>query len=126
MQADDPMAAFAQPRPQQQQQLPQQPQPPTAAQQPQQQTAAQPTTAVNNKNSNSNNLPYSLYDVILDIPHPGISTGTSSNSTPTQIFYPPTNNGSSEGIVNTISQQDLLSEFGPPTTTTSPILHIIS
>jgi len=110
MQADDPMAAFAQP-PQQQ--------PSPATQQPQQQqTATQPTMAVNNNNNTNNNLPYSLYDVILDIPHPGISNGTSSNSTPTQIYYPPTTTNN-EGIVNTISQQDLLSEFGPPTSTST-------
>jgi len=112
MQADDPMAAFAQPP--QQQQLPRQP--PATQQPPQQQTTTQPTMAVNN--NNNNNLPYSLYDVILDIPHPGISNGTSSNSTPTQIFYPPCSTNS-EGIVNTISQQQLLSEFGPPTSTSS-------
>ncbi|KAL7532625.1 hypothetical protein ACHAXR_006917, partial [Thalassiosira sp. AJA248-18] len=136
MQADDaavPAAAFAPPpHPQQHHQQQQQhhPPPPTAA--PSSTTAvsqpAEPSIAMNN-------LPYSLYDVILDLPHPGASSsavagGGSGGAAPVQIFYPPpssfnneaTGSGGGGGsggklVVDTLSLQELTSEFGPETTT---------
>ena len=120
---DDPMAAF---------------QPPPAApsvlqlqqqQQQQQQHSLPPTTAALNRLqrdertiSNNDSLPYSLYDVILDLPNPGASTpgSSSSSSSPAKIYYPPSspssnssvNNNEGE-IVSTIAYQKLISEFGP-------------
>lgn len=120
MQADDDiMKAFAQPVPNQQQQQ-QQPYPyispapaatATAAALPATMVNLPPTSTNPGNNSNADPLPYSLYDVILDIPHPG-----ASHPTPIQIIYPPnsnSNSGAASVIVDTLPIPDLISEFGP-------------
>lgn len=53
-------------------------------------------------------LPYSLFDVVLDIPHPG-----SSRPSGTVLIYPPSNVGS--GIVDLLPPDQLAAEFGPET-----------
>ncbi len=126
MQADDDdvMKAFAQLAPSQLQQ----PQPLTtavtattvvavaAATQPAAATSTTmiPPTTTNGSNNIADPLPYSLYDVILDIPHPG-----ASHPTPIQIIYPPSNNKAA-AIVDSLPIHDLISEFGPDGVSKSP------
>ena len=123
---DDPMAVFqpspAAPSPLQLQQQ---------QQQQQQQHSLPPTTAAALNQLQRDDNPYSLYDVILDVPHPGASStpGSSSSSSsfsPVKIYYPPSSPSNSsvnnnEGqIVDTISYQKLISEFGPESISSSP------
>ena len=53
-------------------------------------------------------LPYSLFDTVLDIPHPG-----SSRPSGTILIYPPSNVGS--GIVDLLPPDQLAAEFGSET-----------
>lgn len=89
MQADD--AAFGQPQP---------PAPPAPI-------ASQPIPP-NDPSlfTEENLLPYSLYDVVLDLPYPG-----SSSTAPIEVIYPPNDVG--YGTVDIIPSDQLHSEFGP-------------
>ncbi|KAL7427684.1 hypothetical protein ACHAXH_001437, partial [Discostella pseudostelligera] len=117
MQADDDiMKAFAQPVPTQQQSFISPVPTATAAAAATTPAATMvnlpPTSTNNGNNSNIDPLPYSLYDVILDIPHPG-----ASHPAPIQIIYPPNNSnnhgGATSVIVDTLPIPELISEFGP-------------
>eukprot|EP00804_Cyclotella_cryptica_P003230 CCRYP_010488-RA/>CCRYP_010488-RA protein AED:0.00 eAED:0.00 QI:141/1/1/1/0/0/2/132/1155 len=57
-------------------------------------------------------LPYSLFDVVLDLSHPG-----SSRPNATEVIYTPTDVGA--GIVDTLPLDQLVFEFGPETTSSS-------
>ncbi|KAL7519942.1 hypothetical protein ACHAWX_004696 [Stephanocyclus meneghinianus] len=54
-------------------------------------------------------LPYSLFDVVLDLSHPGASRPNA-----TEVIYTPSDVGS--GIVDILPLDQLVSEFGPETT----------
>ena len=94
------MAAFAQPTGQQ---------PPAATPAP---TVSQPAATMSSSGHSSSGLPNSLYDVVLDLPHPGSNQGGAPG---VQIFYPPSSDGTGNGIVDTLPVESLLAEFGPET-----------
>ncbi|KAL9185650.1 hypothetical protein ACHAXT_003427 [Thalassiosira profunda] len=68
-----------------------------------------------NTAASNSGLPYPLYDAVLDLPHPGASPAASPNI---RLFYPP-DDGSGNGIVDSLSVEQLCGEFGAETVVTA-------
>ena len=77
-------------------------------------TSTTASTTFTNARSLASPLPYSLYDVVLDLPHPGCSESRHNSKSCLVVHTPPTEGGGvGVGVVDRLSSSSLLTEFGP-------------